>query len=131
MPKPKLVSTAVHVALIDEAEPARIALARLLSSAGFQLAAFASPEEFLLSANDRRFDCLVLDLYLPFGRGFHLLRRLRRTGDRTPIVCLVAGHDAVQWKHVRASGVSCLARPADDVALFKAVGRAAHSDSPA
>ena len=121
------MSTVVHVALIDEAEPTRIALAGLLSSAGFQLAAFASAEEFLMFANDRQFDCLILNLHLPLLSGLHLLRRLRCSGDRTPIVLLTSDHDAARWTHVRAIGVNCLARPADDVALFRAIKKAVDS----
>ena len=89
------MSTPVHVALIADAEPTRISLARLLASAGFQPAAFASAEEFLMSANDLRFDCLLLDLHFPGFSGLDLSSLIRRNGERTPIA---VAHDCFPAK---------------------------------
>ena len=122
------MSTSVHVALIDDTEPTRIALARLLSSAGFQPAAFASAEEFLTSANELQFDCLLLDLHLPGLSGLDLFRILRREGERTPVVFLTADRDAAGCEDIRAAGVSCVVKPTDDVTLFRAIRNAV--DSP-
>ena len=116
-----LVSTPIHVALIDDAEPTRIALARLLLSAGFQPAAFASAEEFLTSAHYLRFDCLLLDLHRSDRSGLDLLRILRRNGERTPIVYLTGDQEIAKCKDIRTAGVSCLLRPTDDVTLFSAI----------
>jgi CheY-like chemotaxis protein len=126
-PLRNLVSTFVHVALIDDAEPTRIALARLLASAGFQPAAFASAEEFLMCASDLRFDCLVLDVHLPGLSGLDLFRRLRRDGARTPVVFLTADQHVARCEEIRAAGVSCLVKPTDDVTLFTAIRNAVDS----
>ena len=121
------LSASVHVALIDDAEPTRIALARLLASAGFQPAAFASAEEFLTSANGLRFDCLLLDLHLPGLSGLDLFRILRRDGERTPVVFLTADRDVARCEDLRAAGVSCLVKPTDDVTLLRAIRNAVDS----
>jgi FixJ family two-component response regulator len=123
-----LVSAPVHVALIDDAEPTRIALARLLSSAGFQPAAFASAEEFLASAHYLRFDCLLLYLRRSSGGGLDFLRILRRKSERTPILFLTSDQEIARCKDIRAAGVGCLVRPTDDVTLFRAIRDAI--DSP-
>ena len=120
----KLPSTSVHVALIDHAESCRIAVARLLVSAGFQPAAFASAEEFLLCANELRFDCVVLDVHLPGLSGLDLFRKLRRDGEQTPVVFLTTDRRAAQCEEIRASGVSCLVKPTDDVTLLTAIRNA-------
>jgi FixJ family two-component response regulator len=125
------VSTSVHVALIEDAEPTRIALARLLSSAGFQPAAFASAEEFLTSAGELRFDCVLLDLHLPGLSGLDLFRILRREGERTPVVFLTADRDAARREDIRAAGVSCVVKPTDDVTLFRAIRNAVDSSGHA
>jgi FixJ family two-component response regulator len=122
------VSTPVHVALIDDAEPTRIALARLLSSAGFQPAAFASAEEFLTSAHYLRFDCLLLYLRRSSRGGLDFVHILRRKGERTPILFLTSDLDIARCKDIRAAGVSCLVRPTDDATLFRAIRDA--MDSP-
>ena len=124
-----VVSTCVHVALIDDVERRRIALARLLSSAGFQPAAFASAEEFLNHANDLRFDCLLLDVHLPGHSGLEVLRVLRRNGERTPVVFLIADQDRARHKDLRHAGVTCLVKPPDDVTLFRAITTAVDSSA--
>ena len=124
-----VVSTCVHVALIDDVERRRMALARLLSSAGFQPAAFASAEEFLTHANDLAFDCVLLDIHLPGQSGLDLLRVLRRNGERTPVVLLIAEPDRARHKDIRQAGVSCLVMPPDDVTLFRAIRNAIDSSA--
>ena len=118
------MSTPVHVALIGDAESTRIALARLLASAGFQPAAFASAEEFLLCANELRFDCLVLDVHLPGLSGLDLFRKLRGDGESTPVVFLTADQRAVRSREIRDAGVRCLVKPTDDVTLLTAIRNA-------
>ena len=118
------MSTAVHVALIDHAEPSRIATARLLASAGFQPAAFASAEEFLLCANELRFDCLVLQAHLPGLSAVDLVHRLRRDGAETPVVFMTADQQAARREEIRASGLTCLVKPVDDVTLLTAIRNA-------
>jgi FixJ family two-component response regulator len=99
----------------------------LPASAGFQPAAFASAEEFLMSANDLRFDCLLLDLHLPGLSGLDLFSILRRDGERTPVVFLTADRDVARCEDIRAAGASCLVMPTDDVTLFRVIRNAVDS----
>jgi FixJ family two-component response regulator len=117
----------IHVALIDDAESTRLALARLLLSAGFQPAVFASAEEFL-GCNELQFDCLLLDVHLPGLSGLDLFRALRREGRCTPVVFLTGDRDVSRNADLRDAGISCLLKPADDVTLFTALRKAV--DSP-
>jgi FixJ family two-component response regulator len=80
-----------------------------------------------MSANDVRFDCLVLDLHFPGFSGVDLSSLIRRDGERTPIVCLTGDRDAARCDNLRAAGVSCLAMPIDDVTFFRAITGAVDS----
>jgi two-component system response regulator QseB len=40
--------------------------------------------------DDARFDCVLLDLSLPDGSGFDLLRRWRHAGGQTPVIVITA-----------------------------------------
>jgi FixJ family two-component response regulator len=58
------------LAVVDDDADVRIALQRLVSSAGFAVETFASGAEFLQSIEDHEPDCLVLDLHMPELSGF-------------------------------------------------------------
>jgi two-component system OmpR family response regulator len=44
-----------------------------------------------------RFDLILLDLGLPDGRGLDFLKRLRRSGDTTPVI-IVTAMDQLSWR---------------------------------
>jgi len=47
-------------------------------------------EEGLFLAEQNIFDCIVLDIMLPYLNGYELLERLRETGILTPVIMLTA-----------------------------------------
>src|SRR5215208_2410108 len=67
------------VAIVDDEEPVRRALKRLMVSSGITVEAFASGAEFLDSLATRRPDCLVLDLNMPGLSGFDVQARLAQS----------------------------------------------------
>ena len=69
---------------MDDEEPVRRALKRLLVSSGITVEAFASGAEFLDSLATRRPDCLVLDLHMPGLSGFDVQARLAQSDDPPP-----------------------------------------------
>jgi FixJ family two-component response regulator len=113
------------VAVVDDEEPVRIALRRLLRSADFEVETFPSGAEFLDSLKSHRPDCLVLDLHMPRVNGFAVLARLAEPGIRLPVV-VVTGHDSSETRtRALACGVSAyLRKPVDDEALLKAITHA-------
>src|SRR5207247_6700568 len=70
-------------------------VSRLLRAAGFAVAAFASPQEFLAQYDPRIPGCLVLDLDMPAVNGLELQRILAKKGSVLPIIFLT-GHGDVQ-----------------------------------
>jgi two-component system, OmpR family, copper resistance phosphate regulon response regulator CusR len=65
-------------------------LQRGLGAHGFETEVVESGDEALKLATTDRFDLMILDLGLPNMDGFQVLRELRRTNDRLPVVILTA-----------------------------------------
>jgi ABC-type transporter Mla maintaining outer membrane lipid asymmetry ATPase subunit MlaF len=64
--------TAPVIAVIDDDASVRRAVQRLLQSAGFRVATFATAREFLDADSWARTACLMLDIHLPGMSGFEL-----------------------------------------------------------
>jgi len=121
-----------HVAIVDDDASLRRALTRLLHSAGLQVAAFASAEEFLASGGSSAPACLILDIHLTGMSGLELLTRLRAAGDDLPVL-LITAHDD-QQNRTLAAQLRCrayLRKPLDPSKLLKEVLRALDLEEPA
>jgi len=82
------------VLVTDDDRAVREALERALQLAGYEVE-LASDGDTALSAIDRRTpDAVVLDIMMPGLDGLDVTRRLRREGNRVPILLLTA-RDAV------------------------------------
>ena len=74
------------IAVIDDEEPVRKALGRLLESVGMAVEIFSGGGEFLASLSTHRPDCAVLDLHMPEVTGWRsskvegLAKRLENRG---------------------------------------------------
>jgi DNA-binding response OmpR family regulator len=66
------------------------ALTRALAGRGFELVSCGDGTEALSLARRRAFDAIVLDLSLPGLDGLHVLQRLRRSDNLTPVIVLTA-----------------------------------------
>jgi FixJ family two-component response regulator len=65
------------IAIVDDDSAIRRSLARVISSAGYSVSAFASAHEFLSSPESRSARCLVLDLRMPEMDGLNLQQKVR------------------------------------------------------
>jgi FixJ family two-component response regulator len=110
---------------VDDEEPVRIALRRLLRSANLDVETFPSGAEFLDSLKSHQPDCIVLDLHMPRVNGFAVQARLVEAGIRLPVV-VITGHDSDETRvRALAGGVSAyLRKPVDDQALLDAISAA-------
>jgi len=113
------------LALVDDDADVRVALTRLVSSAGFAVETFASGTEFLRSLDDHEPDCLVLDLHMPEMSGFDVQGELASRCATVPVV-VITGHDTPE-SHARAVSLGAkayLCKPVNDDALLTAIGNA-------
>jgi FixJ family two-component response regulator len=111
------------IGLVEDDPSFRRALQRLLSAAGFSVAAFASAEEFLASDSAGATACLVLDVYLGGMTGFDLQQRLTTAGIPIPTIFITAHDDPVTRERAR-SGMAYLQKPFREDALIGAIQRA-------
>jgi two-component system response regulator MprA len=81
----------VHRLLVVEDDPALASsLRRTLTFEGYEVLLAADGEEASTIAHSEAPDCLVLDVGLPGVSGLEVARRLRRRGDKIPILMLTA-----------------------------------------
>jgi two-component system OmpR family response regulator len=76
--------------VVDDEQFLREAVATLLTSLGFDVAAAGTGTEALRLARSRPFDLLILDVMLPDLDGFEIVRRLRRDRNQVPVIFLTA-----------------------------------------
>jgi FixJ family two-component response regulator len=79
------------VYIVDDDDGMRRALSVLMTTVGYQPAAFAGPREFLAKHDPGQPSCLVLDVRMPEMSGLELQQHLNRSGSMLPII-LVSGH---------------------------------------
>jgi two-component system, OmpR family, response regulator len=76
--------------VVDDELFLREAVAASLRFLGFEVIAAEAGLDALRLARNRTFDLLILDVLLPDIDGFEIVRRLRRDGNRVPVIFLTA-----------------------------------------
>ncbi len=87
-------STNSYIAIVDDDAAIRSALGRALRMEDYDVELFDDGTSALKAIQLRAPDAIVLDLQLPDIDGLEICRRIRRSGDATPILMLTA-RDAV------------------------------------
>ena len=117
-----------HVAVVDDEEPVRKALMRLMRSVGLSVETFGSGPEFLKSIETRLPDCVVLDLHMPHMNGFHVQALLARKHAALPVI-IITGHDLPQAREraMQGGASAFLRKPVLDRTLLDALSTATSS----
>src|SRR5215211_6891417 len=117
------------VFVVDDYSPGRRSVSRLLRTAGFAVAAFASAEEFLAQYDSQIAGCLVVDLAMPAVGGLELQSILAEKGSLLPIIFLTAYGDIPKSVQAMRHGASdFFTRPVNDEDLLAAVRVAIEKD---
>jgi two-component system response regulator TtrR len=82
------------VYVVDDDEAVRDSLRWLLEANRYQVACFATAEEFLASYDQNRLACLILDVRMPGMSGLELQERLLARHANLPIL-FISGHGDV------------------------------------
>jgi FixJ family two-component response regulator len=110
------------IAIVDDDQPLREALASVMKAAGFQTNTFASAEEFIYSPRRRDTACLILDVRLPRMSGVELQRYLFDAQSQIPIIFVTAHGDASLRNLVMNAGAAgFLSKPVRSDALLKEI----------
>ena len=75
-----------QILLVEDDETLAELISEYLSEHGYDVTVRADAKAALDTAYERNFDILILDVKLPKGDGFSLLRELRRLGNDTPAI---------------------------------------------
>jgi len=114
-----------YIAVVDDEEPVRKALRRLLRAAGLQADSYASGQEFLDAAAQRQPDCVVVDLHMPGMSGLQALHKLKAAGRAPPIVIITAHDEPATREQCLAAGATAfLRKPLDERLLLNAISAA-------
>jgi FixJ family two-component response regulator len=98
------------IAVIDDDESFREALAESLGSLGYQARGFASAEAFIAWEADASCDCVITDIHMPGMSGLELARLLRARPRSLPVVMVTARSDLGIDAHAAANDAICLLR---------------------
>ncbi len=114
-----------RIYVVDDEEAVRKALRRLLRSAGFDVADFGSPGEFLEKLDPEAFGCALLDVAMPGLDGFALQKSLAERGSPLAVVFLTGQGDIPKSVRAMKAGASdFLTKPVDETDLLSAVNLA-------
>ena len=110
------------IAIVDDHESFRQALARFLGTFGFCVRTFASGEAFLRSNELGVVECLLLDLAMPGMSGLEVKQLLGVRGLRIPTVFVTAHADDEVEQHFLAAGaIEMIPKPVDQRRLLRVV----------
>ena len=110
------------IAIVDDDASIRMALKRLFTSVGFDVAAFSSAEEFLSSRCLLDSACLGLDLRMPGMSGLELQSVLISCNRRIPVIFLTAHYDEQsRAQALNAGAIDFLCKPFIEESLMRDV----------
>jgi FixJ family two-component response regulator len=119
------MTEAIVIHIVDDDEPVRNALSRLLRSVGYGIRSHATASEFLKATLPDAPGCIVLDVRMPGASGLELQEHLNKIDFDLPLV-LMSGHGDVPMsvRAMKAGAVDFLTKPFRDQDMLDAVGGA-------
>jgi FixJ family two-component response regulator len=110
------------VSVVDDDPSMGRMLARMIGSAGLNVAVFTTAEEFLKSERLHESDCLILDIDLPGMSGIELQDRLNNSGRHIPIIFITGQKDERKRAHALGAGaVGFFNKPFSIASLLSAI----------
>jgi FixJ family two-component response regulator len=110
------------VAVVEDDESCRLAMQRLLKSAGFSVQSFSCAEEFLDSGRQQETGCLIADIRMPGMSGLDLQAKLNAEHCPIPTIFVTAhGEEKMRLQAMRGGAVKFLAKPFDGAELLEGV----------
>jgi DNA-binding response OmpR family regulator len=128
------MTTKSKVLLVDDENAITTNLAPFLERAGFNISVASDGEEALKKSSTFNPDLIILDVLMPKVDGREVLRRLRQTGNWTPVILLTQVGEAAERAMALEEGADdYLNKPFDPhelVARIRAVMRRARPGKP-
>jgi FixJ family two-component response regulator len=96
------------IAVVDDDDSFRTALAESLGSFGYDAREFASAEEFIAGEGKPPCDCVITDIRMPGISGFELSRLLTSRASPVPVIMVTAVTEPSLPAKAAASGSLCV-----------------------
>jgi FixJ family two-component response regulator len=110
------------IAIVDDEEPVRRALLRLLRAEGLRGVGFGSGAEFLTALPMAEPGCVVLDLHMHGMSGLEVQRQLAHAWPDLPVIVVTGQHTAESEAQARACRAAAyLRKPLDGSTLLGAI----------
>jgi FixJ family two-component response regulator len=117
------ITAPAQVAVVEDHEGLRRAMARLLEASGHEVSCFASAEALLASEERRRVACLILDIRLPGISGFELRERLAAEGSNAAAIYVTAHDSQASRQRAAREGAGYFVKPVAASALLASIAR--------
>lgn len=110
------------VAVLDDESNMRVALRRLLTLCGYEVALFENGAQLLAACADCLIRCIILDLHMPGMNGFEVLEKLAETPEAPPVI-VISGHDQAgnAERVIRLGARIYLTKPVEGEPLLRAL----------
>ena len=119
------------ISIVDDDEPFRESMRKLVMLLGYTVEAFSSAADFLASRLLPETACLIADVHMPGMTGIELHRHLVDAGYAIPTILVTAYPDEVVGDRALKDGVVCyLSKPVDDNHLERCLRSALQPDTP-
>ena len=103
------------ISIVEDDQPFRESMRKLLSLLGYTVEAFPSAASFLGSPLLAETACLVADVHMPGMTGVELHKHLIDVGYAIPTILVTAYPDEITRNRALKNGVLCyLSKPVDD-----------------
>ena len=119
------------ISIVEDDQPFRESMKRIVISLGYSVEAFPSPVEFLASPLFAHTDCLIADVHMPGMTGVELHKKIGDVGYGIPTILMTAYPDPFVRSRALKNGVVCyLSKPVDDACLERCLRSALKVDWP-
>ena len=113
------------VCLVDDDEPVRKSIVRVLESAGFKVQAFSEPDAFLRHLRMHSVPVAILDIWMDTMTGMELLAHLCARSPNTRCIFITGREDhAAEITVMQAGAFAFFVKPFDNKRFLQAVQEA-------
>jgi FixJ family two-component response regulator len=103
------------ISIVEDDQPFRESMRKLMNSFGYRVEAFPSAANFLASPHLAETACLVADVQMPGMTGVELHRHLVDAGYTIPTILVTAYPNEAARERALKNGIVCyLRKPVDD-----------------
>jgi FixJ family two-component response regulator len=119
------------IAIVDDDEGVRVALASLIRSLDYDVRTYASASDFLREGLVSEPACMITDVQMPGMTGDQLQQELIARGRTFPIIFMTAFPNDTVRHRVLAAGASCfLSKPTEGDTIIRCLEEALQGRSP-